>query len=615
MISHNRAQQLISARMDAPLTSAEHRELHAHLTTCETCGVFVATADDLARGMHVLPRLAPSPAVSRAVMAAIETDTSGWSWLRQALQALSSPGMAVASGLALVVALAGAMFVALNAPGGDDGSGADPEGTIAALADVPLPTAIPTEIAEVEPTATNAPSRTIAAPPTRTPAKTPTPRPTATRVPAAIQSPVETPVNQGIEPVVVEQPPIEPVSEDPALALAPAEEIAPSAELAQTVEEPAAPADGAVASDVSAEAAPEGEAAPEAVAAEPAPEGDGGQNARRGDGGRKDNNGQAAPDEAPPAAEPVATEPLPVPDEAITALENAGASSGNVLLPPAPELPMPPSQAFLPITPTPVSDGTPTPEPPTQADAPQLAEEWSGDLPVTALAPEDPNVTVVESEEIVAGEKRDKSSKDGKSHANEQRAYEDFALGWSMESIDLLQDPDLQATDPAAATVTPADTAATTAPAADPAIMTTDPAIAAETTPQYDPVTGYEIDIATGLLVDPVTGYLLDLVSGHVYHRETGYQVHPYTGLLIDPVTGAQLDPVTLAIVIPADFGSETPAYDPGNPAMRGQIETNVDATYDDATYKVVPATDGPVQPIGEIIVPTESGDALEIVE
>ena len=85
------------------------------------------------------------------------------------------------------------------------------------------------------------------------------------------------------------------------------------------------------------------------------------------------------------------------------------------------------------------------------------------------------------------------------------------------------------------------------------------------------------------------------------------------TGLLIDPATGAQLDPVTLAIVIPAGFGSDTPDYIPGSDSMRGAIEGVVDDTYDNATYKVIPPTDGPIQPVDEIVVPTESGDALEL--
>ncbi|MBA3449669.1 MAG: zf-HC2 domain-containing protein [Chloroflexia bacterium] len=620
MISHGRAQELISARMDVPLSAAEQRELQTHLATCDACRVFVSSADDLARGLQVLPRLAPSPAVSRAVMAAVSAESSGWGWLRHGLQALSSPGMAVASGLALILALAGAMFVALNAPGDDAEIGTDPEESIAAVADAPLPTEVPTEIAAPQPTATSVPARTIDAAPTKTPTKTPVARPTATSVPvAAIVEPTAAPmVAEQIEPASVAQPLIEPVADESTMEAAPEETL--TTDLAQTAAEPVSNTgedvayveEAPVEAPVESAAAPAGETASEpVVAAETAPEGD--QNGRRGDGGRKNNGDGSAPEDAAPAAASVATE-LPVPDEAIAALENAGASSGDLSLPPAPVLPMPPSQAFLPITPTPVSDGTPTPETVTEVEAPQIAEEWSGDLGVTALVPEAPDVTVVESEEITAGEKRDKSAKDGKSHENQQSAYGDDALGWSMTAVELPQDGvSAQTTDPAVATVTPVETADTTttdATTEDAATLTE-----AEAAPQYDPVTGYEIDATTGLLIDPVTGYLLDLVNGLVFHPGTGYQVHPMTGLLIDPVTGAQLDPVTLAIVIPAGFGTDTPDYEPGSGVMRGQIETSVDAIYDNATYKVIPPTDGPVQPVGDITVPTESGDALEIIE
>src|SRR5215218_9006835 len=146
MISHDRAQQLISGRMDAPLTSAEHYELHRHLATCDSCRDFASQADDLARGLQVLPRLAPSPAVSRAVMAAVRADTPAWGWLRRSLQTLSSPGMAVASGLALVVALAGALIITLNAPSGSGEQAIEPESTIAAVAAAPLPTEVPTTL-------------------------------------------------------------------------------------------------------------------------------------------------------------------------------------------------------------------------------------------------------------------------------------------------------------------------------------------------------------------------------------------------------------------------------------------------------------------------------------
>jgi hypothetical protein len=171
-----------------------------------------------------------------------------------------------------------------------------------------------------------------------------------------------------------------------------------------------------------------------------------------------------------------------------------------------------------------------------------------------------------------------------------------------MAPIDFEQAAQPQTTESAVATTTPAEPT-------DSATATTTP----EPVRQIDPATGLEIDPATGLLIDPTTGYLLDLVNGLVYHPGTGFQVHPMTGLLIDPATGAQLDPVTLAVVIPAGFGTDSPNYTPGDPAMRGQIETTVDDTYDNATYKVIPPTDGPVQPVDEIIVPTESGDAIEV--
>src|SRR5829696_1284651 len=183
MISHDRAQELISARMDVPLAAVEHRELQRHLAACDSCRDFVSQADDLARSLQVLPRLAPSPAVSRAVMAAVRADTPGWGWLRRSLQALSSPGMAVASGLALVVVLAGTLVIALNAPGRGSirDQAAEPESTIAAVAMGPLPTEAPTEVAitEPEPTATRAPLRTVAPAPTKEVARTPIPRPTA----------------------------------------------------------------------------------------------------------------------------------------------------------------------------------------------------------------------------------------------------------------------------------------------------------------------------------------------------------------------------------------------------------------------------------------------------
>jgi hypothetical protein len=381
-----------------------------------------------------------------------------------------------------------------------------------------------------------------------------------------------------IEPAIIEEPIIEPVAEDPALAMVEDPvDISASAELAQAAEPPAS-----------------GESV---SAAEPEPAIDDGGTSRDG---RNDSAEE-------PAAEPVATEAIP--DEAIAALESAGATT-DVYLPPAAPLPMPPSQAFLPITPTPVSDGTPTPEPETQADAPQLADNWSEEPGVTALAPEAPevtdaavaDVTAAETDESKPREKRDRSSKDGNSHEDQQSAYSDDAMGWSLAPADLAQSAELPQT-----TDTDETDGATTE------TVPAEPITATEPAPQYDPATGLEIDPATGLLIDPTTGYLLDLVNGRVIDPRTGYVVHPMTGLLIDPATGAQLDPVTLTIVIPAGFGSDSPEYVPGSDSMRGAIEGVVDDTYDDATYQVIPPTDGPLQPVGEIVVPTESGEAVEI--
>ena len=64
MISHDRAEELISARLDAPLSAADHQALHTHLATCPTCRAFAAHADALVRGLNVLPTLAPSPVVT-----------------------------------------------------------------------------------------------------------------------------------------------------------------------------------------------------------------------------------------------------------------------------------------------------------------------------------------------------------------------------------------------------------------------------------------------------------------------------------------------------------------------------------------------------------------------
>ena len=185
MISHDRAQELISARMDAPLTPAEHRELKRTSPPAMRAGSSWAVPTTWragCRGCRISRRARRSPARSWPRFA---PRMHGWGWLRGALQTLSSPGMAVASSLALVLALAGAMFLAMNAPGRRGRhQAADAEETIAAVAVQPLPTQAPADTLVPEPTATEVPMRTISGPEaTEPPVETPTPRPTETRVP------------------------------------------------------------------------------------------------------------------------------------------------------------------------------------------------------------------------------------------------------------------------------------------------------------------------------------------------------------------------------------------------------------------------------------------------
>jgi hypothetical protein len=696
MISHERAEQLISARMDAPLSPAEHYELQSHLAACPTCRVFVSQADDIARGLQGMSRLPASPAVSRAVMSAVREEQSGWAWLSQALQALSSPGMAAAASMALIVAMAGVLYVAINAPERAPtptvSQGTGPVETIAAVAEAPLPTAIPTQIVET-PEPEEPASQELASAPTKAPEPTATRQaravePAATKAPTVAPTPVPT-----IAPVVTqEQPPIQPVTEAPvvepvyeepvydepafeeptlAMAEAPVEETAPVEIAQEAVIDDVAPVedtiDTAPVEDATVAQATEPEPVVEQQVEAPVEVID--------ESGQKDSNATAAEPDEPEPTRPVG----PLPLEAIAALEGAG-QAPDINLPPAPLNPIQPDQSFLPVTPTPVSDGTPTPEQgagestsdPTGSEAPQLAETYEGDQPVTAWVPdhilEDPALAeaVVAAPEDTWTEtsesrnrngKKDRDRKKGDSYENQQTAYVEQPLAWTGVDTPLLQhlpaELQQQAVMPAEMpqeAVAPVEIPQETGypvqdqpvysdpvvyddPAVyddgtgydDPAIYDegagsiassmsgTESATTADDAPQIDPVTGMEIDPATGYLIDPTTGYLLDRVNGRVIDPRTSYEVHIQTGLLIDPATGALLDPNTLVVVVPAGFGSDTPAYNPGNPNMRGQIETVVDDNYNNASIRMEPPTDGPVQPIGEIIVPTETGEAVEI--
>ncbi|MFT4039006.1 MAG: zf-HC2 domain-containing protein [Thermomicrobiales bacterium] len=668
MISHERAEQLISARMDAPLTPGEHHELQAHLAACPTCRVFVMQADDISRGLTGMTRLAPSPAVSRAVMSHVHEQQSGWAWLRTTLQALSSPGMAAVASMALIVALAGVLYVAVNAPGRVTqtvGQGVASEETIAAIADAPLPTEIPTRAPE--PKATEAPAVAIAptkapeptatrearmvqpaatkAPATKTPV-TPTPVPVATEAPADEQPDIQQVDSPPIQPVDDGPTYEEPSSEDPALAMAsePAADQA-TVELAQEADPNAvdtAPVEEAQGTEPEPVVDQVSDAPADDTQVEQdnsAPTDDGSQ-----DGVKDEGSSDVASDPEP--TRPTGTLPL----DTIAAL-NGVQTAPDVSLPPPPMDPMQPDQSFLPVTPTPVSDGTPTPEQggdtsggeATGGEAPQLAEAYDDGNGITALLPDsavlDPAVAEAPvdapadtwtetTDERNRDGKKDRDRKKGGSYENPQTAWgEDQPLAWTGSDSVLMQQE--QPVVLAQESDYPVEAQQTTddQPVYDDGTGTTDPAVASDGSdaaapadgesadaPQIDPATGMAIDPATGYLIDPNTGYLLDRVNGRVIDPRTSYEVHVQTGLLIDPATGALLDPNTLQVVVPAGFfDDDTPNYDPNDPAMRGEIETVVDDNYNNASIKMEPPTDGPVQPVGPITVPTEAGDSVEI--
>ena len=87
MISHDKAQSLISARYDEPLSPADTRDLQEHLASCPTCREFATDADLLINGLRTLPQMPPSPRVSRMVQAGLRDGAAprGWvsQWLRE----------------------------------------------------------------------------------------------------------------------------------------------------------------------------------------------------------------------------------------------------------------------------------------------------------------------------------------------------------------------------------------------------------------------------------------------------------------------------------------------------------------------------------------------------
>ncbi|HYO29101.1 MAG TPA: zf-HC2 domain-containing protein, partial [Thermomicrobiales bacterium] len=178
MNAHERAQLLLSERLDGPLSLADARELQAHLVSCQACRGFADEMERLTGGLRALPRLPASPIVSRGVLDAIDGGMSGWGWLRRGFGFAGSPTVAIASSMALVAALAGTIYLAANPDGGQP----DPQATSGAVAVAPEITAPAIVAPTEEPTREPNPEPTIP-PRSIVPGRTPTPSPTSTSTP------------------------------------------------------------------------------------------------------------------------------------------------------------------------------------------------------------------------------------------------------------------------------------------------------------------------------------------------------------------------------------------------------------------------------------------------
>ena len=295
MISHERAQHLLSDRLDGPLALGDARELQTHLIACLECRQFADELELLAGGMRTLPHLPPSPVVARGVLHALQDGRSGWSWLRNGFGWAGSPAVAFGSSMALVAALAGTIYLATNPGEG----GPEPRATIAAVAIAPETTA--TAVATTAPTSTAAPEPTT---PPVTAAPSPTPKPTTTPVPTkqpnvrVTQTPTPTPEPEPTAaPIVVpSQPTIAPAAPTEAPQLA--QVIAPEPEPEPAVIEPAV-----------IEAASVAEPEPEPAAGESS------RGSRQGDDAGVANVAQEAPIDPVPLAEPDAAAAEPAPND------------------------------------------------------------------------------------------------------------------------------------------------------------------------------------------------------------------------------------------------------------------------------------------------------------
>lgn len=245
MISHDRAQELLSERLDGPLALSDARALQEHLAACSHCRALADAFGGLATELRGLPALPPSPAVSRAVLEHVHSRRPAWNWLRTGLGAAGSPAVAVASGLALTAALAGTIYLATSdrITTSDDGrtpvsaiavspdetpSPTPPPPTIAAPTEEPEPTERPEPTATSTPwtialaTATATPTRTVNAVVTVTPepAENPTQVPVAAPTEAPDLAMVTEPTAESAAPTSTPEPAIRPAASEAPTAVA-----------------------------------------------------------------------------------------------------------------------------------------------------------------------------------------------------------------------------------------------------------------------------------------------------------------------------------------------------------------------------------------------------------
>src|SRR3954465_4176147 len=192
-LSHTDAENLISARLDAPLPPDQNRALLAHLATCPNCRAFAEQMSAMSQGFRTLPMLPASPTVTRQVRERINQPQSGLARFGRWMFAGQWGAMpAVATALVLVAAVAFSIILT-----GDNGSEPNIQAA-AATETAQMTTARVSETAAASPTPTSPPKVTHLG--TSTPllpniqiTLSPTPKPTETNTPAPTATSTETP--------------------------------------------------------------------------------------------------------------------------------------------------------------------------------------------------------------------------------------------------------------------------------------------------------------------------------------------------------------------------------------------------------------------------------------